>query len=57
MLRAMFLIFMVGIILTIIGFVGLVVIPALFVTFGLVAAIIAAVITFIFVCALLCLIL
>lgn len=57
MLRGLFLIFVVGIILAFIGFAGLVIIPTIFVTFGVIAAIIAAIVTFIFVCAVLVLLL
>lgn len=40
----------IGIILVLIGLAGLVIIPAIIATFGLLAAIIAAVLVFIFVC-------
>lgn len=57
MLRALFLIFVTGVILAIIGLVGLIIIPTVIVSFGLAAAIIVGIVAFILVCGLLVLLL
>ena len=57
MLRFLFLLFVVGFCLAVIGLAGLIIIPAVIAAFGIIAGVIAAIITFIFVVAFLCLLL
>lgn len=57
MLRFLFLLFVVGFCLAVIGLAGLIIIPAVIAAFGIIAGVIAAIVTFIFVVVFLCLLL
>lgn len=54
MLRFLFLLFVVGFCLTVIGLAGLIIIPSVIAAFGIIAGVIAAIVTFIFVIMFLC---
>lgn len=57
MLRFLFLLFVVGFCLAVIGLAGLIIIPTVIAAFGIIAGVIAAIVTFIFVVVFLCLLL